>query len=81
MRRGLLVALVPLAFLASACGGQEGESGSSYPTEVVGKVTIEGDTDQTIRQFSFTDLDGVRQKCFLFGGPRGSVSCQPAGER
>ena len=77
--RTLLVALTGgLVFLLAACGEVDQDRGPAFETDYIGKVSVPSDTDVKLRQFSFTDLDGVRQKCFLMGGHHGSVSCQPA---
>lgn len=70
--------IAPVALLATACGTDAPPAGNedSFTSQLVGTVDISGDTDVELRQFTFTDLDGVRQKCFLFSGTRGSVSCQ-----
>ena len=67
------------AGLMAGCG-QEQEMLRDLPTvkpTPVAVVPINGDTDATLDQFSFVDADGVKQKCFVFSGRRGSVSCQP----
>jgi len=73
-----LVAAVATVGL-SACGATDPATNGvpKVDTTPVVVMNVPGDKDELLKEFTFTDKEGVKQKCFAMGSTRGSISCQP----